>query len=221
MKKPGVVIAPSILSADFSRLGEDIRAVEKGGADWLHLDVMDGHFVPNITFGPMIVKAIRGLTKLPLDTHLMIDNPDAYLAQFGDAGADRLTVHVEACVHLHRTIQRIRELGMSPGVTLNPATPASALKEIIPFVDLVLVMTVNPGFGGQRFIKSMLPKVKEISRMISNENPKAYLEIDGGVDEKTAPDLARQGANAFVAGHAIFSKKNISQAVLRLRKAAT
>ncbi len=221
MEKPPVIIAPSILSADFARLEEQIRAVEKGGADWLHLDIMDGHFVPNITFGPMIVKAIRGLTKLPLDTHLMIDDPDAYVAAFADAGADRLTVHVEACVHLHRTIQRIREMGKSAGVTLNPATPASALKEIVPFVDLVLVMTVNPGFGGQRFIRAMLPKVREISKMIASDNPKAYLEIDGGVDEETAPQLARHGANVFVAGHAIFSKKNIPRAVATLRKAAS
>lgn len=213
-----IKIAPSILSADFRNLEQQIRLVEKGGADWLHLDIMDGHFVPNITFGPMLVKAIRSVTKLPLDAHLMIEQPDRYLEVFKNAGVDRLTVHIETCPHLHRTIQRIKELGMGAGVTLNPSTPASSLKEIIPYVDLVLVMTVNPGFGGQKFIKSMLKKIAEVSEMLMIANPNAYLEVDGGVDEDNAAKLVAMGANVLVAGNSIFSKKNIPQAVKNLRK---
>ena len=215
-----IKIAPSILSADFSSLKEQIRLVEKGGADWLHLDIMDGHFVPNITFGPMVIKAIRSVTKLPLDAHLMIENPDRYLENFKSAGVDRLTVHVETCPHLHRTIQHIKKLGMKPGVTLNPSTPASSLKEIIPFVDLVLVMTVNPGFGGQKFIRSMIKKIKEISGIINTYNSSIYLEVDGGVDESNASELAAAGANVLVAGHSIFSKNNIPLSIYNLRKAA-
>ena len=215
-----IKIAPSILSADFSSLKEQIRLVEKGGADWLHLDIMDGHFVPNITFGPMVIKAIRSVTKLPLDAHLMIENPDRYLENFKAAGVDRLTVHVETCPHLHRTIQHIKKLGMKPGVTLNPSTPASSLKEIIPFVDLVLVMTVNPGFGGQKFIRSMIKKIKEISGIINTYNSSIYLEVDGGVDESNASELAAAGANVLVAGHSIFSKNNIPLSIHNLRKAA-
>lgn len=215
-----IKIAPSILSADFSSLKEQIHLVEKGGADWLHLDIMDGHFVPNITFGPMVVKAIRSVTKLPLDAHLMIENPDQYLENFKSSGVDRLTVHVETCPHLHRTIQRIKELGMKPGVTLNPSTPASSLKEIIPYIDLVLVMTVNPGFGGQKFIRSILKKIKEISGMINAFNSSIYLEVDGGVDEKNAAELVEAGATVLVAGYSIFSKNNIPQSIRNLRKAA-
>lgn len=215
-----IKIAPSILSADFSSLKEQIRLVEKGGADWLHLDIMDGHFVPNITFGPMVIKAIRSVTKLPLDAHLMIDNPDRYLENFKLAGVDRLTVHVETCPHLHRTIQHIKKLGMQPGVTLNPSTPASSLKEIIPFVDLVLVMTVNPGFGGQKFIRSMIKKIKEISGMINAHNSSIYLEVDGGVDESNASELVAAGANVLVAGYSIFSKNNIPRSIRNLKKAA-
>jgi ribulose-phosphate 3-epimerase len=216
-----IKIAPSILSANFAKLEQQIRLIEEGGADWVHLDIMDGHFVPNITFGPMIVKSIRSLTKLPLDAHLMIEHPDRYLESFQQAGVDRLTVHVETCVHLHRTIQKISALGMKPGVTLNPSTPAAALKEVLPFVDLVLVMTVNPGFGGQKFITSMISKIEEISEMLSVVNPKAFLEVDGGVDEANASKLTAAGANVLVAGHSIFSKKNIPQAVRHLRKAAS
>ncbi len=215
-----VKIAPSVLSADFTNLKQQIKLVEKGGADWIHLDIMDGHFVPNITFGPMVAKAIRSLTKLPLDAHLMIEQPDRYLQQFSDAGVNRLTVHVETCPHLHRTIQRIRELGMKPGVTLNPSTSASSLKEILPYVDLVLVMTVNPGFGGQKFIRPMLTKIREIKAMLAKFNPKAYLEVDGGVDDANAAELVKAGANVLVAGNSIFSKKNIPTAVKGLRKAA-
>ncbi|MBI4546415.1 MAG: ribulose-phosphate 3-epimerase [Ignavibacteriae bacterium] len=215
-----ITIAPSILSADFRNLERQIKLVERGDADWIHLDVMDGHFVPNLTFGPMIVKAIRRLTNLPLDTHLMISNPEMYIEDFQRAGSDRLIVHIETCVHLHRTIQRIKKLGMSTGVTLNPSTPAVSLKEILPYIDLVLVMTVNPGFGGQQFIRSMIKKIREVSEMISKVNPKIYLEVDGGVEESNAAELVRAGATVLVAGHSIFSKKNIPQAIRRLRTAA-
>lgn len=211
------LIAPSILSADFRNLQAQVRLAERGGADWIHLDVMDGHFVPNITFGPMVVRAVRSLTRLPLDTHLMIENPERYLGDFAGAGSDRLTVHVEACVHLHRTIQRIRELGMRAGVALNPSTPASSLCEVISDVDLILVMTVNPGFGGQKFIKSTLPKVREVALMLGGRD--CRLEVDGGVDVRTAPDLRKAGADVFVAGHSIFSSRNIPAAIRALRKA--
>lgn len=216
-----IKIAPSVLSADFRNLEDQIKLVEKGGADWIHLDIMDGHFVPNITFGPLVVKAIRKLTRLPLDAHLMIENPDQYLEHFERAGVNRLTVHVETCPHLHRTIQWIRELGMNPGVTLNPSTPASSLKEIIPYVDLVLVMTVNPGFGGQKFIRSMLTKVRDLSALIKKSNPEVQLQVDGGVDETNCAELVDAGANVLVAGNSIFSKKNIPSAIRRLRKTAT
>lgn len=220
MKQHRLRIAPSLISADFTNLQRDIRLVEKGKADWLHLDIMDGQFVPNITFGPLIVRAVRKMTKLPLDAHMMIRHPENFLADFAAAGVDRLTVHVETCPHLHRTIQRIRELGMKPGVTLNPATPIGAVKEILPFVDLLLIMTVNPGFGGQQFISSMISKVKSAAEMISAVNPEALLEIDGGVDETNAPDLREAGATVFVAGTSIFSKKSIPLAIQSLRAAS-
>jgi len=218
--KSSIKIAPSILSADFRNLEQQIRLVERGGADWIHLDIMDGHFVPNLTFGPMIVKAIRSLTKLPLDTHLMISHPDSYLDTFKEAGSDRLIVHVETCPHLYRTIQQINNLGIKAGVTLNPSTPTSSLKKILPYVNLVLVMTVNPGFGGQQFIRPMLKKVREISEMISKVNSAIHLEVDGGVDESNAAELVKAGATVLVAGHSIFSKKNIPKAIRNLRKAA-
>ena len=221
MKRSSTIkIAPSVLSAKFSNLEEQIRLVEKGGADWLHLDIMDGHFVPNITFGPMVVKAIRSITKLPLDAHLMIERPDRYLEAFRQAGVDRLTVHVETCPHLHRTVQRIKELGMKAGVTLNPSTPATSLEEIIPEVDLILVMTVNPGFGGQKFIRTMLKKIKEVSSMISHARRTIELEVDGGVDEQNASEVVAAGATVLVAGNSIFSKKSIPTAVRALRNAA-
>jgi ribulose-phosphate 3-epimerase len=198
------VIAPSILSADFTHLGEDLLACENAGADWIHVDVMDGHFVPNMTLGPLVVEACRRATSLPLDVHLMIEKPENMLEAFANAGADRLTVHVEACRHLHRTIQHIRSLGVKAGVTLNPATPAVMLQEIYPFIDLVLVMTVNPGFGGQSFIAEMLPKIARIREALDRIDSNAWLEVDGGVSDKTLPALLKAGANAFVAGNAIF-----------------
>ena len=182
---------------------------------------MDGHFVPNLTFGPIIVEAIHSLTKLPLDTHLMITDPDRYIDGFKQAGSDRLIVHVEACVHLHRTVEHIRESGMKAGVALNPSTPSFALKEIIPFVDLVLVMTVDPGFGGQQFIRPMLSKVSEIAAMIFPNNPDAHLAVDGGIDERNAAACVGAGANVLVAGHSIFSGKNIPRAIRTLRKSAS
>lgn len=215
-----IKIAPSILSANFANLEQQIKLVEKGGADWIHLDIMDGHFVPNITFGPMVVKIIGNITNLPLDAHLMIQNPDKYLEDFQKAGTNRLTVHVEACIHLHRTIQGIKELGMKAGISLNPATPISTVKKILPIVDQVLVMTVNPGFGGQEFIQSTLKKVNDISQLIVNTKKKIELEVDGGVDESNAAALAKAGATVLVAGYSIFSKRNISQAVKNIRKAA-
>ena len=216
--KTMIKIAPSILSANFSNLQQQIKLVERGGADWIHLDIMDGHFVPNITFGPFIVKAINSITKLPLDAHLMIKNPDSYLEAFKKAGVDILTVHVETCNHLHRTVQKIKELGLLAGVSLNPATNSSTLKEILPFVDLVLVMTVNPGFGGQTFIKPMLNKIKIISDMIKATGKKIDLEVDGGVDEKNISEIVDAGATILVAGNSIFSKKNITQAVRKLKE---
>lgn len=201
---PSPVIAPSILSADFAHLGAEIAACEAAGADWIHVDVMDGHFVPNLTLGPLVVEACRRATKLPLDVHLMIEKPENLLEAFAQVGASRLTVHLETCPHLYRTIQQIQSLGVKAGVTLNPATPALLLKEILPLVDLVLVMTVNPGFGAQAFLPEMLPKITEIRQMLDLIGSPAWLEVDGGVSEKTLPVLLKAGANAFVAGNAVF-----------------
>ena len=214
------VIAPSILSADFTHLGEDIAACENARADWIHVDVMDGHFVPNMTLGPLIVAACRRATRLPLDVHLMIEKPENMIEAFAKAGADRLTVHVETCPHLHSTIQQIRSLGVKAGVTLNPATPAVMLQEVYAFVDLVLVMTVNPGFGGQSFIPEMLSKVAAIRQAIDSSGSDAWLEVDGGVSEKTLPLLHAAGANAFVAGNAVFNHpKGIAVGIHTLREA--
>lgn len=199
------VLAPSILSADFTRLGADLAACEAAGANWIHVDVMDGHFVPNMTLGPLVVAACRRATSLPLDVHLMIEKPEGMLEAFAQAGADRLTVHVETCPHLHRTVQQIKALGVKAGVTLNPSTPAVMLKEILPYIDLVLVMTVNPGFGGQSFIAEMLPKIAEFRRALDESGSAAWLEVDGGVSEKTIPALLQAGADAFVAGNAVFN----------------
>ena len=206
------VIAPSILSADFTRLGEQIFACERAGADWIHFDVMDSHFVPNLTFGPLILQACRRATTLPLDVHLMIEKPESMLDAFAEAGATRLTVHVETSPHLYRTLQQIRDLGILPGVTLNPGTPAVALKEILPLVDLVLVMTVNPGFGGQKFIEASLEKIAEIRQMLDSIGSTAWLEVDGGVSAGTLPGLYKAGADAFVAGNSVFNHPNGIQA---------
>jgi ribulose-phosphate 3-epimerase len=214
------MIAPSILSADFARLGEEIAACENAGADWIHVDVMDGHFVPNMTLGPLVVEACRRSTKLPLDVHLMIEKPENLIEAFAEAGASRITVHVETCPHLHRTIQQIQSLGVKAGVTLNPSTPAVMLKEVLSYVDLVLVMTVNPGFGGQNFIVEMLSKIAEIRQMLDKVNPSAWLEVDGGVSEKTIPALANAGADAFVAGNAVFKHPGgIAVGIQTLREA--
>jgi ribulose-phosphate 3-epimerase len=214
-----VKIAPSILSADFTRLGEQIAEAEKGGADWIHVDVMDGHFVPNITIGPQIVEAARRATKLPLDVHLMIENADRYIADFVSAGANWLTVHQETCPHLHRTVQKIRELGARPGVALNPSTPVETLVDILLFVDLVLVMTVNPGFGGQSFIRESLPKIARLAQVLESAGlPDVQVEVDGGIDPKTAPAVVSFGANVLVAGSAVFSKGSIVENIQAIRR---
>ncbi len=215
-----VLVASSILSSDFSNLEKQIRSLEEGGVDWLHLDVMDGHFVPVLTFGPLVVESIRKVTKLTLDTHLMIDNADQCVEDFRNAGADGITVHYEACPHLHRTIRRIQEVGAKAGVAVNPATPASVLKEILPDVDLVLAMTVNPGWGGQKFIRSTLGKVKEISEMLSAMGLTARLEVDGGIDPSNVADVVRAGARVVVSGSGIFRSDNIPETVRLLRRNA-
>jgi ribulose-phosphate 3-epimerase len=214
-----IKIAPSILAADFSKLAEEVREVEKAGADLIHIDVMDGHFVPNITMGPIVVEALRPVTSLPLDVHLMIENPDAYIEQFAKAGADYITVHVEACPHLHRTLQLIRSTGVKTGVVLNPHTPVESILHVLENVDMVLFMTVNPGFGGQAFIHSVLPKVKQLSAIIKERNLEIEIEIDGGVDENTIIPCVEAGATVLVAGSAIFNQKNRSEALQTIRAA--
>jgi len=217
---PRHLIAPSILSADFGRLAEEIRAVDEAGADWIHVDVMDGHFVPNLTIGPAVIKAARAATSLPLDVHLMIESPDAFIDSYAEAGADRIAVHVEACTHLHRTVAQVREAGARAGVALNPATPVAAIEPILGDVDQVVVMTVNPGFGGQKFIESVLPKISQIRRWIDERELAVELEVDGGVGPGSIGRVARAGANAFVAGSAIFHKPDYAATIAELRKEA-
>ncbi len=213
------LISPSILSADFARLAEAVQMVEAAGADWIHVDVMDGHFVPNLTVGPPMVEALRKVTSLPLDVHLMMTNPDAFIPEFVDAGADLLTVHVEACPHLHRTVQSIKERQVKAGVSLNPGTSVTAIEEILGDVDLVLVMSVNPGFGGQQFISSSLDKIRRIRTMMTNSRSSAHLEVDGGVNLTNVASVIHAGATVLVAGSAIFGSKNIPETIRQMRTA--
>jgi len=213
-----VKVAPSILSADFARLGAEIQDVERGGADWIHVDVMDGMFVPNITIGPLVVDAIRPVTKLPLDVHLMIEEPDRYIPQFAKSGADYITVHQEACRHLHRTIHLIKEQGVKAGVVLNPATPLVTIESMLDELDLVLLMTVNPGFGGQKFIASVLQKVKALRSMLDERGlSHVDIEIDGGVNPETARLCEAAGATVLVAGNAVFNQPDRAQAIAAIR----
>ncbi len=216
---PDVKLAPSILSADFARLGDHIREAEAAGADWIHVDVMDGHFVPNITIGPLIVEAIRPITQLPLDVHLMIENPDRYVADFAKAGADVITVQVEACPHLHRTVQQIKEAGVKAGATLNPATSLETLREVLPDLDLALVMSVNPGFGGQRYIPGATDKIRRLRGMLDAIGSSAELEVDGGVKTANAREIADAGATVLVAGSAIFGDGTVADRVRAFRDA--
>jgi len=211
------LLAPSILSADFSNLSQQIRLTEIGGADWIHCDIMDGHFVPNITFGPVAVKAVRKLTKLPVDVHLMIENPDKYLEDFAKAGADYISVHVEEVVHLNRTINRIKELGCKAGVVINPATPVESVKDVAEYIDLLLIMTVNPGFGGQKFIPNSIRRIKEAVDLRSERHASFLIEIDGGVNIDTIKKAHSAGVDVFVAGSAIFHSENISGATAELK----
>jgi ribulose-phosphate 3-epimerase len=214
-----IKIAPSILSADFSKLGEEVREVEQAGADYIHVDVMDGHFVPNITLGPNIVRALRPVTDLPLDVHLMISDPDRYIADFAEAGADIITVHAEACTHLHRTVQLIRSHGVKAGVVLNPHTPHEVLEYVIDDLDMVLLMTVNPGFGGQSFIREVVPKISKVCAMIRERGLSTEIEVDGGITPDTIAECAKAGANVFVAGSAIYNKDDRAAAIAAIREA--
>ena len=216
-----VRIAPSILAADFARLGEGAKAAEAGGADWLHVDIMDGHFVPNLTIGPDVVAALDRSTALPLDVHLMIEEPERYIEKYRESGADTIGVHVETCPNLHRTVAQIRETGARAGVVLNPATPAGAIECVLGDVDQVLVMTVNPGFGGQKFIESMLAKIETIRGWIDSKGLQVDLEVDGGVDPSTIGRAAKAGANVFVAGTAVYGAPDLSEAIALLRREAT
>ena len=211
-------IAPSILSADFSKLGDEIRAVEAAGADWIHADVMDGHFVPNITIGPLVVEAVKRVTNLPIDVHLMIENPDSYIFAFAEAGASYISVQVETCIHLNRTIRLIKDCGVHAGVVLNPATPLASLEWVLEDVAYVLIMSVNPGFGGQAFIPGSLDKIKALRRQIQDRELSILIEVDGGVNEKTIAAIAAAGADIFVAGSAIFGSKNYQETIESFRR---
>jgi ribulose-phosphate 3-epimerase len=218
--KPAIRIAPSILAADFGKLAAEVQAVANAGADWIHVDVMDGHFVPNLTIGPPVVMAVRRATGLPLDVHLMIEAPERSLADYAAAGADRIGVHVETCPHLHRTLQQIRGLGKQACVVLNPATPALAVEPVLADLDQVLVMSVNPGFGGQSFIDGVLPKIRQIRQWIDERELAVELEVDGGISPDTIERAARAGANVFVAGTAVFGQADYAAAIADLRKRA-
>jgi ribulose-phosphate 3-epimerase len=212
------LIAPSILSADFAILGAEIKAVAAAGADWIHVDVMDGQFVPNITLGPPIIKALRPFTSLPFDVHLMIAQPERYIRDFAEAGANIISVHAEACVHLHRTLQMIRQAGCAPAVALNPATPLEAVEYVLEDLEMVLLMSVNPGFGGQEFIPGVVPKIRRLREIIDDRGLPVQIQVDGGVSEATAGDLARAGCDIFVAGTAIFRTPDYAQAIAGLRR---
>ncbi len=212
------LIAPSILSADFSKLGDEIKSVEEAGADWIHVDVMDGHFVPNITMGPVIVKAVKRVTSLPIDVHLMIENPEFFIQDFVDAGATMISVHVETCIHLNSTIQMIKEAGRSPGIVLNPSTPLSSIDWSLEYVDFVLIMSVNPGFGGQKFISNSLSKINALRRIIQDRELATLIEIDGGVKEENIDEISLAGADVFVAGSAIFGSQNYKETIKRFKE---
>ncbi len=214
-----IKIAPSILSADFARLEQEIKAVEVAGADWIHIDVMDGRFVPNITIGPVVVKSIRKTTNLPFDVHLMIVEPEKYIDDFIDAGADIITLHFEACTHIHRAVEYIKSKGKCAGVSINPATPVEILSEILPFVDLVLIMSVNPGFGGQKYIPTSTQKIAKLKKMIENLELKPLIEVDGGVTVENAKEIKDAGANVLVAGSTVFNSENYEETILKLKNA--
>ncbi|MFH2219928.1 MAG: ribulose-phosphate 3-epimerase [Pseudomonadota bacterium] len=212
------LIAPSILSADFSRLGDELKAVEDAGADWIHVDVMDGHFVPNITMGPLVVNAVRRVTSLPIDVHLMIENPDRFVREFAEAGASLISVQVEACVHLNRVLRMITDAGARAGVVLNPSTPLSSIDWVLEYVDFVLIMSVNPGFGGQTFIPNSIARIRTLRKMIQGKNLSTLIEIDGGVNEETIHEISNAGADVFVAGSAIFKSPDYKKTIDSLRR---
>jgi ribulose-phosphate 3-epimerase len=214
-----IQIAPSILAADFSRLGEEVALMERGGADWIHIDIMDGHYVPNLSFGPMVVKAIRPVTKIPFDVHLMMDNPMEYVDEFIEAGADSITIHAEVLPHLHRSINYLKKKGVGAAVALNPSTPLNFLDYVLQDLDMVLLMTVNPGFGGQSFIPAMLDKIKRLKEMIEALQSKAIIQVDGGISLKNIRQAAEAGASSFVAGSSVFSASDPAAMISQMRKA--